>query len=74
MDMKRESVFRSVNAAFFMTFVAISALYRHKAEKAGGEEVSLQEEGLTVAVALRSSGLVLVLSVLAYLINPRWMR
>ena len=34
----------------------------------------MQEEGLPVAVALRSSGLVLVLSVLAYLINPRWMR
>jgi protein-S-isoprenylcysteine O-methyltransferase Ste14 len=39
-----------------------------------GEEISLQEEGLPTAVALRSSGLVLVLSVVAYLINPRWTR
>lgn len=34
----------------------------------------MQEEGLSTAVALRSSGLVLMLSVVAYLINPRWMR
>jgi len=34
----------------------------------------LQGEGLTTAVALRSSGLVLMLSVVAYLVNPRWMR
>lgn len=32
----------------------------------------MQEEGLPTAVALRSSGLVLMLSVVAYLINPRW--
>jgi protein-S-isoprenylcysteine O-methyltransferase Ste14 len=34
----------------------------------------LQEEGLPTAVALRSSRLVLMLSVVAYLISPRWMR
>ena len=47
---------------------------RHRAEQAGGEEISLHEEGLPTAVALRSSGLVLMLSVVAYLINPRWMK
>ena len=72
--MKKESVFRSITAALLFAAVGISGYHRHKAERAGGEEISLQEEGLPVAVALRSSGLVLVLSVLTYLIKPRWMR
>jgi hypothetical protein len=63
--MKRESVFRSITAALLVTAAAISGYHRHRAEQAGGEEISLQEEGLPTAVALRSSGLVLVLSVVA---------
>ncbi len=57
-----------------VTAAAISGYHRHRAEKVGEEEISLQEEGLPTAVALRSSGLVLMLSVLAYLVNPSWMR
>ena len=72
--MKRESVFSSITAALLLTAVAISGYHRHRAEQAGEEEISLRGEGLPLAVALRSSGLVLVLSVVAYLINPRWMR
>jgi hypothetical protein len=72
--MKRESVFRSITAALLVTAAAISVYHRHRAEQAGGEEISLQEEGLPTALALRSSGLVLMLSVVAYLLNPRWMR
>lgn len=72
--MKRESVFRSITATLLVTAAAISGYHRHRAEQAGGEEVSLREEGLPTAVALRSTGLVLMLSVVAYLINPRWMR
>src|SRR5215211_7389990 len=72
--MKSESVYRSMTAALLVTAAAISGYHRHRAEQGGGEEISLQEEGLPTAVALRSSGLVLMLSVVAYLINPRWMR
>jgi protein-S-isoprenylcysteine O-methyltransferase Ste14 len=72
--MKRESVFRSITAALLVAAATISGYHRHSAEHAGGEGISLQEEGLPTAVALRSSGLVLMLSVVAYLINPRWMR
>jgi protein-S-isoprenylcysteine O-methyltransferase Ste14 len=71
---KRESVFRSITAALLVAAATISGYHRHRAEHAGGEGISLQEEGLPTAVALRSSGLVLMLSVVAYLINPRWMR
>ena len=72
--MKRESVFRSITAVLLVTAAAISGYHRHRAEQAGGEEISLHEEGLPTVVALRSSGLVLMLSIVAYLINPRWMR
>lgn len=72
--MKRESVFRSITAALLIAAVAISGYHRHRAKQAGEVEISLQEVGLPTVVALRSSGLVLVLSVVAYLINPRWMR
>ncbi len=72
--MKRESAFRTITAALLISAMSISIYHRHKAEKAGQEEISLEEEGLPTVVALRSSGLVLMLSVLAYLINPRWMR
>ena len=72
--MRRESIFRSVTAALLITAAAISGYHRHRAEQAGEDEISLQGEGLTTAVALRSSGLALMLSVVAYLVNPRWMR
>ena len=72
--MKEESVFRSITAALLIAAVAISGYHRHRAKQAGEVEISLQEVGLPTVVALRSSGLVLVLSVVAYLINPRWMR
>ena len=63
--MRRESIFGSVTAALLVTAAAISGYHRHRAEQAGEDEISLQEEGLTTAVALRSSGLVLMLSVVA---------
>jgi protein-S-isoprenylcysteine O-methyltransferase Ste14 len=72
--MRRESVFRSITVALLVTATAISGYHRHRAEKVGEEEISLQGEGLPTAVALRSSGLALMLSVLAYLVNPSWMR
>lgn len=73
--MKQEKVFRVVAAALLVAAAAISGYYRRKAEKAGEEEISpLQEEGLPTAVALRSSGLALMLSVAAYVIDPRLMR
>ena len=43
--MKRESIFRSITAALLVTAAAISVYHRHRAEQAGGEEISLQEGG-----------------------------
>jgi len=72
--MKEESFFRATAAALIVSAAAISGYHRHKAEKEGEEEISFREEGLPTAVALRSSGLALMLSVVAYVLNPRWMK
>jgi hypothetical protein len=73
-QMKGESSFRVTAAALIVAAAAISGYHRHKAEKEGEEEISFREEGLPTAVALRSSGLALMLSVVAYVLNPRWMK
>ncbi len=72
--MKKESVFRCIAAALFVSASSISAYHRHKAQRASREEISLQEEGLPTAIALRASGLALVLSVVAYVLKPQWMK
>lgn len=72
--MNEESSFRATTAALIVAAATISGYHRHKAEKAGEGEISFREEGLPTAVALRSSGLALMLSVAAYVLNPRWMK
>ncbi len=73
--MKEESAFRSTVAALMVAAASISVYHRHRAERAGGDEISaLEVEGLPTAVALRTSGFALMLSVMAYVLNPRWMR
>src|SRR3712207_4149263 len=71
--MREESVFRGMAATLLLAALTISVSHRHRAERAGDEELSWREEGLPTAVALRSCGLALWLSVVAYLLNPRWM-
>jgi hypothetical protein len=71
--MKEERAFRAATALLLLAAVAVSGYHRHKAEAAAPERISVVEEGLPTAVALRLSGLALVLSVAAYVINPRWM-
>lgn len=75
--MRDEWFFRTAAAALLLS--AISGYHRHKAarsaERAGEERnPSWREEGLPVAVGLRASGLALLLSVVAYVLNPSWMR
>jgi protein-S-isoprenylcysteine O-methyltransferase Ste14 len=73
--MKEESAFRSTAATLMVAAASISVYHRHRAERAGGDKISpIKEEGLPTAVALRTSGLALMLSVMAYVLNPRWMR
>ncbi len=72
--MKEEPIFRGITAALLGTALSISAYHRHRAEQASEEKLSWGEEGLPTIIALRSSGLALWLSVVAYLLKPRWMK
>lgn len=69
-----ERIFRTVATVLLVSALSISCYHRHKAERAGEEQSpARREEGLPVAVGLRSSGLTLMLSVAAYVLSPRRM-
>ncbi|MBS1790100.1 MAG: isoprenylcysteine carboxylmethyltransferase family protein [Acidobacteria bacterium] len=66
-------MFRICALAIFVVGVTIGGYFRRKAEIAG-EPISWSEEGIAVMVLLRVFGLIGWLSVIAYLINPGWMK
>ena len=69
-----ERIFRTVAAVLLVSAISISGYHRHKAERAGEERSpAWREEGLLVAVGLRSAGLALMLSMAAYVLSPRRM-
>jgi protein-S-isoprenylcysteine O-methyltransferase Ste14 len=68
-----DNVFRILAVAIFVIGAGISIYYRRKADRETGEKVSLRDEGLAITLALRLVGLALWLSVMAWMINPRWM-
>jgi len=67
-----DNVFRLLAAVIFVIGVAISAYHRRKADREGGDKISLKEEGLPITIALRVFGLMVWLGVFAFLINPAW--
>jgi protein-S-isoprenylcysteine O-methyltransferase Ste14 len=66
-------MFRIIALIIFVVGLLISGYHRRKAETSG-ERVSWKEENPVVMVLLRISGLALWVSVILYMINPRWMR
>src|SRR5215211_4840123 len=73
--MNNEREFRAATALLLIAAMSISVYHRHKAERIGGARApAWQEEGWPLAVALRASGFAMWLSVLAYVINPCWIR
>lgn len=69
-----ESVFRAIVALLLVSAFTISGYYRRKAAQAGEVGPSAEEEGLALFLALRGGGLLLYGSIMAYIINPRWIR
>ena len=63
-----ENLFRILAAIIFVASLSISTFYRRKADQDSGEQVSWQDEGLVMILALRLGGLLLWFSVLGYLI------
>lgn len=68
-----ENVFRISAAIVIFSAAAISIYHRRKADEDTGEKISRTADGTTMMNIIRLFGLVLWLSPLVYLINPRWM-
>lgn len=71
--MNEDTLFRILAVLIFFTGAAISIYHRHKADREGGEKITLQEEQPALRILLRLSGMALWLGVFAYLIQPAWM-
>ena len=67
-----ETILRILTAIIFLTGIGTSVYFRSKADRETGERVSSRDEGAPIFIALRTGGLLLWLSTLAYLINPPW--
>ena len=68
--MSNEMIFRLLTGALFVTVLAISIYFRHRAERQGGQ--LNQREGQRLLVPLRLLGLVGLLPFIGYLVNPDW--
>ena len=75
--MNTETVFQSAAILLILGGMSISFFFRHRAHRAGqqsGDQISTRKEERPTIYWLRSTaGLALMLSTLAYLINPGWM-
>ena len=68
-----ENIFRILAAVILFTAMGISSYFRRKADKETGEKISRKVDGTALMTIIRIGGLVLWLSPLVYLINPKWM-
>jgi protein-S-isoprenylcysteine O-methyltransferase Ste14 len=70
--MNNESIYQFVAIVLLLPTLSISIYFRSQARRSG-EKISSLEEGPIILNLRRVFGLVLWLSIFAYLINPRWM-
>ena len=68
--MTRELLFRLITAAVIAIAFSVSIYFRHQAERQGGKLV--KSEGQRLLIPLRLLGLIALLPLLGYLINPAW--
>ena len=74
--MNTETTFQIAGIVLFVIVVSISGYFRRRAAKAGakaGDKINWRGEGVAIMILLRVFGFAMWLSLLAYLINPRWM-
>ncbi len=70
--MANDFVFRWILVAAFVTVLPF-ALYHRIRSNATGEKLDRRQEGLFIMITLRGLGLIRVLGVFAFMINPAWM-
>lgn len=68
--MNSETIFRLLTAIIFFTTLFVGGYFRRKAEREGGQMRS--NEGNKLVIVLRILGLIVILPLLIYLINPQW--
>ena len=68
-----ENIFRTLAALILFTGMGISGYFRSKADRTTGEKISRKVDGTIMMNIVKFFGLILWLSPLVYLINPRWM-
>jgi protein-S-isoprenylcysteine O-methyltransferase Ste14 len=70
--MTDESVFRSVAIISMILTLPIGLYYRIRSQ-ASREKLAPREEGIFIRIGLRLCGLLAMIALVAYLINPSWM-
>ncbi len=65
-------IFRLLILGLLVTALSITAYFRRKAQRVGGDKIDRTQEGVPLMIVLRVAGLALWLSVLMYVINPNW--
>ena len=70
--MNNELLFRLATLVVLVAILSISTYFRSKAERQGGQMRTSEGKGLVVL--LRLLGLVVILPLVGYLINPEWVR
>lgn len=71
--MNDDQTFRLVLLLGFLLFFPVGVYFRVRSQ-ATREKLDRRQEGLFILVALRLSGLVGMLGLFAYMINPEWMK
>ena len=70
--MNTESLFHTISVVVIGLCLSISIYFRRKAAQTG-DKIDVKEEGALILNLRRVFGLLLWLSILAYLVNPAWM-
>ena len=71
--MSQDQTFRIVLIAGVVLVIPF-AVYHRLTSQATGEKLDRRQEGLFILVTLRSVGLAVWLGLIAYMVNPGWMR
>lgn len=68
--MSQNVIFRLITLLLFIIPLSVSVYYRRKAQLTSGDQIDRRQEGDFVMIALRLSGILLWLSIIAYIVYP----
>ncbi len=68
--MPQNTIFRFITLLLFIIPLSVSVYYRRKAQITSGDQIDRRQEGDFVMITLRLSGILLWLSIIAYIVYP----